>query len=170
MTSQDINHILQALNGSRAELHTATEGLNDEQTSTRPAPDRWSVLDCVEHLFVVEGRVLARLENPEKTLAPAASAEREQKLTSVEKRDARFSAPEAILPVGRFTSLTQALDSFDAARTRTIAFANSRGAGVYSISIVHPVFGPVNGADTLILAAAHTRRHIDQIREVRVML
>src|ERR1700687_1830509 len=126
MTSQDINHILQALDGSRAELHTATDGLNDEQTSTKPAPDRRSVRDCAAHRFVVEGRVLARLENPEKTPAPAASAEREQKLTSVEKRDARFSAPEASLPVGRFTSLTQALDSFDAARTRTSVFANSR--------------------------------------------
>jgi len=170
MTSQDINSILQALDDSRAELHAAMEGLTDEQTRTRPAPNRWSVLDCVEHLFVVEGRVLARLENPEQTPAPDANAAREQKLTNVDKRDTRISAPDASLPVGRFTSLTQALDSFDAARTHTIAFAKSRGAGVYTISSVHPVFGPLNGADTLILAAAHTRRHIDQIREVRVML
>jgi hypothetical protein len=89
---------------------------------------------------------------------------------SVEKRGARISAPEASLPARRFTSLTQAFYSFDAARTRTIAFAKSRGAGVYSIASVHPVFGSMNGADTLILAAAHTRRHIDQIREVRSML
>lgn len=135
-----------------------------------PAPDRWSVLDCVEHLFVVEGRVLARLENPENAPAPDASAEREQQLTSVEKRNTRIPAPDASLPAGRFTSLAQALDSFDAARERTVAFAKSCGAAVYGISSMHPVFGPINGADTLILAAAHTRRHIDQIREIREML
>ena len=170
MTSQDISQILQALDSSRAELRAATEGLKDEQTRPgRPRIDgrcwiAWSISSWWK------GECWRVLENPEKTPAPAASKEREEKLTGVEKRDTRFSAPEASRPAGRFTSLTQALDSFDAARARTIAFANSRGAGVYSISSVHPVFGPVNGADTLILAAAHTRRHIDQIREVRVVL
>ena len=171
MDYHDINHILQALRDSQAEFHAVTKGLSEEQAHAKPAGDRWSVLDCVEHIAIVEGRVLDRLENPIMSPAPPADRAREDKmLADLVNRATRFQAPEGSRPTGRYATLAEALAEFDAARARTIAFAEKHGNGIYSISSVHPVFGPVNGGDTLCLAAAHSLRHADQIRDVRAEL
>jgi hypothetical protein len=71
---QESSPILQALRDSRAELHAAVAGVSEEQARTKPAPDRWSVLDCVEHLVIVEGRFLGWLQNPEPNPAPPPDA------------------------------------------------------------------------------------------------
>src|SRR5580704_19313857 len=47
--------------GSQA-LRDALRGIGEEQAAWRPGPDRWSVLDCVEHLAVVEEYLLGQLE------------------------------------------------------------------------------------------------------------
>ena len=49
---------LRYLAQSREMLIQAVDGLSPTQQSFRPAPDRWSVADCVEHVTVVESNIL----------------------------------------------------------------------------------------------------------------
>jgi hypothetical protein len=79
-------------------------------------------------------------------------------------------APEAVLPGGRFTTLAQALEQFNAGRTRSIQFAEDRCDELYFLASEHPRFGPVNGVELLIIIAGHCRRHAEQIRETRAAL
>jgi uncharacterized damage-inducible protein DinB len=168
MVPQETSEIMQALHDSRAEFHAATEGVSEEQAKTKPAPGRWSVLDCVEHVAVVEGHFLRWIENPLAEPAPPVDHEKEANLMAgVAGRATRAQAPDLVLPTGRFATLAEALAQFDAVRARNLAFAQQQGAGVYALSATHPFFGPINGAETLVLMAAHCRRHAAQIREVR---
>jgi hypothetical protein len=167
MAPRETSEILQALRDSRAEFHSAA-GVPEEQAKIRPAPGRWSVLDCVEHIVIAEERFLGWLQNPEAAPAPPMDHEKESKLLAgVASRTTRVQAPDPVQPTGRFATLAEAFEHFDAVRARSIAVAEKQGAGVYALSATHPFFGPINGAETLVLMAAHCRRHAAQIREVR---
>ena len=51
-----------SLERARAELVLMVGGLTDAQARTRPAPDRWSVLECLEHVTFVERRFLGMVK------------------------------------------------------------------------------------------------------------
>jgi len=74
------------------------------------------------------------------------------------------------VPSGRFSTLGQALDHFNASRTRSILFADSRCDDLYRLASAHPRFGTINGVEFLIIMAGHSRRHAEQIRETRAAL
>jgi uncharacterized damage-inducible protein DinB len=166
-SQRDTAEILKALHDSRAEFLAAAD-VPEEKAKMRPAPDRWSVIDCVEHIVIAEGRFLGWLENQEGLPVPPADREKEAKLLAgVASRATRVQAPEAARPTGRFATLADALDEFDTIRARSIAFAEKQGAGLYTLAAKHSFFGPVNGAEVVCLMAAHSRRHAAQIHEIR---
>ena len=162
--------ILKALRDSRAEFLAAAD-VPEEKAAVRPAEGRWSVLDCVEHIVLAEGRFLGWLETPQGLPAPPADPAKEGKLlTGVASRENRVQAPEPVRPTGRFSTLAAALREFEAIRARSIAFAEQQGTGLYSLGAKHAFFGPVNGAEVMCLMAAHARRHAAQMREIRAEL
>ena len=159
---------IQALEQSRDEFAAAASGLTDAQAKQRPAEDRWSVLECAEHIAIVEGRFLGWLENAGIEGAPAADQSKESRLsTMVSSRERKAQAPDPAKPAGRFASVADALADFRATRARTIEFARSQGDGLYKLATKHPFFGALNGAELVVLIAGHTRRHCDQLREIR---
>jgi hypothetical protein len=171
MAPQEENEIVKCLVDSRADFRAAAEGVSEAQASVRPEPGRWSVLECVEHIVIAEGRFLGWLQNPVADPAPPMDKEKEAKLLlGVSGRSQRVNAPEPVHPTGRFATLAEALVQFDAVRANSIEFAESSGAGLYSVAAKHPFFGAVNGAEVMVLIAAHARRHAAQIREIRAAL
>ena len=171
MSPQERTEIVQILESSREVFNSACAGVAEEHAKSQPAPDRWSVLDCVEHVTFVEQRVLGRMEQTAPGNAPAVDKQKEAHLAArLPDRTERVMAPEAIRPAGRYASLAEALEQFNAARTRTIEFAQARGEDVYALALEHPRFGKLNGMEFLVLIAGHARRHAEQIREARAAL
>jgi len=171
MAPQERIEIVQILEDSRADFHAAAEGVPEAQAKLSPAPGRWSVIECVEHIVITESRFLGWLENPIADPAPPADKEKEAKmLVGVASRAQRVQAPEPAHPTGRFATLAEALERFDAARAHSIRFAESQGEGLYALAAKHPFFGVCNGAEVMVLIAAHARRHAAQIREIRSSL
>jgi|HubBroStandDraft_1064217.scaffolds.fasta_scaffold57041_1 hypothetical protein len=167
MTPDSIVNVLEA---SREELTAAVRGISEEQAHARPEAGRWSVLECVEHVAFVEARLLGRLEASERLDAASANPEKEAKLVRmVTDRTVRAQAPEPAVPTGRFTSMAQALDHFNAARTRTIQFVEKRGDDLYCLAAEHQRFGSLNGTELILIIAGHARRHAEQIREIAAL-
>jgi uncharacterized damage-inducible protein DinB len=171
MAPEQKTEIVQHLERGRQEFMAAVAGIPESQVTIRPDPARWSVLDCVEHVVTVEQRFLGWLENAKKMDAPRIDKEKEAGLlTRVADRTTRAQSPEAALPTGRFTTLQQALEQFNVNRTRSIQFAQDRSDELYYLAAEHPRFGPMNGAEFLMIITAHARRHAAQIQEVRAEL
>jgi uncharacterized damage-inducible protein DinB len=166
MSPKEKSEIVDLLESARAELVAAAASISEAQAKTRPAPDRWSVLECIEHVTFVEGRVLGRLEESPAG-EPAAQDQTKEAAIAARGLDRtnRFNAPEAIHPTGKYTSVEEALAAFNAMRDRTVEFAGQQGPRVYALSTTHPVLGSLNGAEALILIASHGRRHTAQMRE-----
>ncbi len=168
MAPQQRSELVQNLEDSREDFIASMEGLKDSQASVRPHPERWSVLECVEHVMAVEERFLGRLESAEKRDTPSVDKQKEAALMlRVPDRSVRVQAPEAVRPTGRFATLGEALAQFNDTRARSIQFAQDRSDDLYCLVSDHPRFGPVNGVEVLILLAGHSRRHAQQIRETR---
>jgi len=159
------------LEDSREDFHSSLRGVGDSEAKIKPAQDRWSILDCVEHVSMVEERFLQRLEGAERMSEPRIDKPRETELAArVPSRAVRAQAPEPVRPVGRFANLEEALDHFNAIRDKTISFAENRSGDLYWLSAEHPRFGPLNAVELLVVIAGHSRRHAQQIREVRADL
>jgi uncharacterized damage-inducible protein DinB len=171
MAPEERTEIVQNLERSRQEFLAAVAGLTDSQAKIRPDPERWSVLDCVEHVASVEERFLGFLQKAEKLDTPRIDKEKEAGLmVRIPDRSTRVKAPEPVWPTGRYTTLEQALDQFNIGRARSIQFAQERCDDLYCLASAHPRFGPMNGVEFLIIIAAHARRHAAQILETRAAL
>ncbi len=158
------------LTQTRDNLLRATSGLSPAQMQFKPAPDRWSVADCLEHLITVENRCYEGLSNALRE--PADSAKRsafddrdDELLQIVTDRSSRRQAPEAIHPSGRWPQ-DQLVREFQAARKRTIDLAATTECDPRQHFFAHRAFGDLDCYQWMLLVAAHGDRHRAQIEEV----
>ena len=159
--------ILQQLEASRDEFSAAALRFSEEQARKRPAPDRWSVLEIVEHVVIVEKRFLGWLKNPVAGDPAPANKEKEAEFQRrMGDRSVTRMAPEPVHPKQTFSSLTEALEDFHATRERTLQFARQHGADLYKLKAEHSFFGVMNGVEVLVLISGHALRHVAQIREI----
>jgi hypothetical protein len=156
------------LSESSRALAEALEGIGEDEAAFRPDPLRWSVLDCVEHLALAEHGMLKRITSAPVAEPLTADSGRELRIaTSMIDRSFPREAPGSVFPAGRFATLAEACERFDAARSQTILFAQEHAGDLVLRTIVHPFFGPVTGTEMMLIMAGHVRRHADQIREIR---
>jgi hypothetical protein len=170
MTNSEREEILKQLADSRERLLAMTQGLTSEQLAYRAAPDRWSVGECIEHLTIVEGRVLGRIQDaitqgPDHSKRSAKEGEDRDLADDVAGRVTRFKAPEFLEPKGQLTR-EELLANFEANRKRTREFAESTHADLRRHFAPHPVFGELDCYQWLLLTASHCDRHRVQSEEV----
>jgi hypothetical protein len=174
LSKEDRDFITKHLKQTQKELRTAVKGLNDEQWKWKPAADRWSVGECVEHLVKAEdflrgfisGDALKKTPMPEKKDAAKAKARDEELLRRVADRSQRAQAPEQAVPTGQWPDRKQLVKEFDARRKTTIEFVRTTPTDLRAYFFDT---GPLAGADyyqILLVISSHTQRHIAQMREV----
>lgn len=166
MAPQDIKDVARQLESARTEMIALVNSLTEEQARTRPAPERWSVLECLEHVCYVERQFLRMVRESEAGRPAERDATKEAALMeNVTDRSNRRTAPETVHPFGRYQSISEAVQDFNAVRDETLRFASEEGVNLLSRSARNRVFGPLNGVETLLLIGCHGRRHTAQMRE-----
>jgi DinB superfamily len=171
MDAADREQILRLIAESDAALVAAVAGVSDEIARRRPEPERWSVLECVEHVVLVEDSVFARISEHSTPGAPPAELRREgQILRGMTKRELKFAAPEFAEPKGRYSSLGEALQEFGKRRARTVAYVEQYQEDPRNRITLHPALGPVSCQEMFLVLALHPARHALQIREARQRL
>lgn len=155
----------------REALREAVRGLSDTQATLRPAAGGWSVLDCVEHLALTEEYLLGQIEAAAPSETPVGSEARARRIAErAGDRSRAVPAPEMVHPQGRFTTLSKALAAFDEARARTLRFVEGCAADPRTLATSHPLLGPANCHELLLMMALHPVRHSAQIQEIRAAL
>jgi len=161
--------LLEALANGQAALRDSLAGISEEAAAARPSEGRWSVLECVEHAGIAEEMMLARLMKAV-PCEPSRNESRERAiLTRGANRSRRVAAPDGAGPVGRFSTLAAVWEYFAAVRRRTEAFVREYPGDLRALSANHPLIGPVNGHELVLIMAVHPVRHAEQIREIRAL-
>lgn len=171
LTEAEIERALIYLHESRDGVARAVEGLTGAQWNFKPGADRWSVAEILEHLSVVEERVVENVF-PKLNGAPATEGNgdsREMDALVIAKgsdRSTVLQAPPAIAPSGRWAP-EESLERFLAGSERVAAFLQAPEAPLRGHLWPHPALGPLDGYQWVSLTAAHNERHTKQILEVK---
>jgi hypothetical protein len=168
MNATDREQIVRLMAESDEALFAAVAGLAEEGARRRPVPERWSVLECVEHVVLVEDVVFASISVRSTPGPPPAELRREgQILRGMTNRERKFAAPQPAQPAGRYSSLAEALEEYRKRRARTVAFVEQYQDDPRNRTTLHPLLGPVSCQEMFLVLALHPARHALQIREVR---
>ncbi|HWN74774.1 MAG TPA: DinB family protein [Candidatus Udaeobacter sp.] len=167
------DHAVAELESSRKAFLEATSGLSEAQWNFKPAPDRWSIAECAEHIGVTEAYILS-LITEQALKGPAEPEKRAQvqgKDTSMMAmavdRSTKFKAPEPIQPTRRWVTSGEITKNVLENRARTIAFVNTTQEDLRDHFMDHPVFKTLDTYQWILLTSAHMRRHTAQILEVK---
>src|SRR5262245_3367842 len=167
MHVEDRTEILANLkSGPRALLEALTD-ITEDVAKQSPGPGRWSVLECVEHVAAAEDYLFHQISTAKPSEIPQVNIAREAAI--VERgldRTRRIRAPEVARPQNRFTTLKDALQHFQATREKTIQFVENCLDDTRAMIASHPLIGPANTYEILLIMAVHPHRHAEQIREI----
>lgn len=171
MEKTERDQIQKLLTENRDFLCQTVAGLTAEQRGFKPAPDRWSVADCIEHSTLVETRVLKNIQTLIQSPPPAERPETGGKdqviLEQVPKRVTRIQGPAALMPTGQCLDSDQLLRDFESARELTLQFAAETQTDLRAYASPHPVLGPLDCYQWLLAIASHCQRHVHQMEEIK---
>lgn len=142
-----------------------------EQWTFQPAPGRWSLAECAEHLAITERFIFSRIEDS-LNQAPATQTEDpsrmdERVIRLVPNRGRKVVAPEPVAPSGTMVSREETRNAFLQARQSTIAFARDTKLDLRAYSHPHFALGRLDCYQWLLFLAAHADRHLQQMDEIR---
>lgn len=156
------------LAADRETLRTAVEGVPADKRQQKPAPDRWSVADVIEHLAIVEERTAAMMQ-PLLSNVPAlagAGTVTPFDRTEIRDRSVKVSAPEMIHPSGT-TDASAAWARLERSRAALLSIVDlCEGRDLAAIERTHPRLGKIDGYQWLASIGAHEERHAGQIVEI----
>ena len=172
MQATEREQIVECLAQSRERLVLAVDGLTAEQRNFRPAENRWSIAECVEHLTVVENSVLKTIHqvlqtDPQPERQVEAQGKDQIILERVPARERRVMGPQEAQPQGRWPDFDELLREFEAARERSVRFSAVTQADLRSHFFPHPFLGPLDCYQWLLFLGAHCERHVRQMEEVQ---
>jgi len=169
MTDAERTYLLDQLEQSKKALLTNIQGVTPAQWTYKPAPNVWSVQECAEHLILAEdflmGATQQILQSPKVDRLPTANEETDRKFVArIKDRSQKATAPEPIVPAGKFATPADAAREFTARRDKTIVYVKNTKDELRAHTGPGPM-GPMDAYQFLLLAA-HTGRHTAQIVEV----
>src|SRR5882762_417401 len=170
VTQAEKDKALQYLETTKKGVLEATKGLSEAQWNFKPAADRWSVAQVMEHIAAAEDFLLA-LDKEKVMTAPAGEVGRDVKKTDeavlamVPDRTHKAQAPEPLVPTNRFGSPEGSMKHFVETRTATEDFLKTT-TGLRDHVMDSPL-GKLDAYEFVLLVAAHSERHTKQINEVK---
>ena len=170
LTQADKDKAIQYLESTKKDVLDATSGLSPAQWNFKPAPDRWSIAECMEHIAAAEDFIRGIII--EKVMVAPAAPGRDVVaidaaiIENVPARKTKAQAPEEIKPSNRFGSPQGSIDHFVESRAKTEAFVKDT-PGLRDHAADGPGGTKWDAYEWVLLIAAHSERHTNQIKEVK---
>jgi len=168
LSQHDRDFALSQLHASRKLFLDALAGLTPQQWKFKPAPERWSIAECAEHVALSEDFMF---EGVQKLLKAPATPEKKSAVTNDElmkgwlDRSQKVKADEPrTQPAGRWATPAKLAEYFKERRERTLEYVRTTQEALRS-HFADP--GDLDAYQWLLAIAGHTERHVLQINEVK---
>jgi hypothetical protein len=166
--------VLNYLEQTLIDLRAAVDSVPLDARHIKPAADRWSVAQVLDHLAIAHSRVAAVVS---KSIAEARAAglggetDESPVLNTVPTerildRTNKVPAPEGILPRDDVDAETAWADLERAREKLRAAFLTGDGLALEQVIKPHPALGPINMYQWTLFNGSHEARHTLQIREI----
>lgn len=177
LTQQELEQARLFLQQTRNAVIGATKGLSEAQWRFKPTPDQWSVAENLDHIVIVQERVLgpilAKLASE-----PAPFANRDYKAVDAivihhfPTRLAKFQAPEFVRPLDQIVP-RELLDRLKTNYVRLMDYLESTpglrqhaGEALPLKAVSNGHYEVMDGYQWVLAAAAHAERHAKQMLEI----
>ena len=169
ITEEERKFAVDHLTKTQEDLLNAVSGLTEAQLNFKSAPDRWSVLECVQHITMASNGLWQMTEATlkEKTDTLKSQVADDQLIKMVQDRSMKAQAAEPMLPgKSPYHTLAETLDAFKSDRSKLIDYIQKTNDDMRSHVAKMP-FGPIDSYQLVLMISAHTNRHTQQISEVK---
>ncbi len=147
--------------------------LDQQELEYKPSLGSWNILECVEHIHLVNAGIVTVLQKP----APESNENMVSELFGegklnhllVTKREAKHVAPERVSPKGIFKDREEAEKAIHKDIHVILHLLNTKDFSQETFIIHHPRLGNMTKTDWLYFLIAHTERHIFQIEEIKAL-
>ncbi|GEO07831.1 DinB family protein [Segetibacter aerophilus] len=172
LTQQERNYATKFLNETEQGVFDAVKNLSEAQLKFKPAPEKWSIEECLEHIAVAETNLWAMVT--ESLKQPANSEKRaevkmtdEQLVGAVKDRAHKSKTFEALEPANApYKTAAEAVASFKENREKLVAFVKTSNEDLRAHISALPI-GTYDAYQLILLIAGHSNRHTQQIEEVK---
>lgn len=152
-------------------LRSKTADLSEEQLNFQSSDENWSILMCLEHIYLTE---VALFEMVQTVLEQEATDEErgriettdEEILRNIVDRTARFKAPEMLHPVNTFNNAENAIEAITENRQVIFEIMEKYSIDEMRSKVADAPFGIIDGYQYLLFIAGHANRHSLQIDEI----
>ena len=165
-----VQKIYEGLINKREKLLQRLDTLESEVLSFKAGPDKWSIVEVVEHLVIAEegliDQLTAEVHSPPLDIE-SRSAKRYQTVIKVMERDIEVDVPhESLEPQGR-TTLDDLLSQWENIRNKlTELLADFKEENKDDMVFRHPFAGPLDIMETLHFFDVHYDNHMRQIDRI----
>lgn len=170
MTPTERAELIDRLQHTEEELMRLVAGVTDAQWAFKPAPERWSIAEVVEHIVLAEAMMfdlaVRSLDRPQDPKWEATLAKTDTLRKALPNRSRRVDAPAAIKPQ-QAMSRADAMARYAEQRKRVLAYARDSDRPVKAHTSPNPFFGDLNAHQWLLYIPLHNERHNQQIAEVK---
>lgn len=153
-------------------LANEVQGLSKEQLNFKTAPDRWSILECVEHIAVTQpelfgyvSETLKQAPNPEKRSEIKSSDN--DILTMMVNRSFKAQAPAEMQPTGKLKDVQTALTALEKNQQNILGELKNYSMEDLRNHVVAAPIGSIDAYQFMLFIPGHTARHTLQIQEIK---
>lgn len=172
IVSNDRQFLLDYFQQTTDQLKKSVEGLSKEQMQFKPAADRWSVSECVEHIILTEkalfdlsSQLMEKPANPERR--KEINIKDEQLISGIIDRSKKAKATPELQGEGVYTDPANAMEDFIEARQVILEYIRKTPVEEMRNHIDDSPFGAIDGYQSFLFISGHTARHTLQIEEVK---
>ena len=172
LTDKERKDAIEQLSKTEQGVFNSLKGLSDAQLNFKPAPDKWSISECVKHIATTEMFLWKMTDAALKQVADSAKRSAikvsdDQVLQMVESRAQKIKTAPPLEPQNSsFKSCPDALSGFYDSRKMLKDFVATTNDDLRDHVVVLP-FGSFDSYQMILFIAAHSNRHTQQIEEVK---
>ncbi|KGX90734.1 hypothetical protein N781_06670 [Pontibacillus halophilus JSM 076056 = DSM 19796] len=154
------------LDERREQVFQYVDELNDQVALAKPSLEEWSIMETLEHLYLMEKYIVGLINH---AIQHGDVRQSEEKpLHRITDRSYKVQAPEQAVPNGEFTSLSEVKAAMERNREATMFLIHNKEAEVLqNRTFPHPAFGELNLEQWLEFLGWHELRHLDQMKDIQ---
>jgi hypothetical protein len=171
LSQADRDRAMKDLQETEQGVINATKGLSPAQWNFKPAPDRWSVAEVMEHIAAAEDFLFGMVTTQVMTAPPRPAGEDvkaidEFVIMAIPDRSKKLQAPEPLKPTNRYGSPEASLKHFEESRAKTEDFLKKTD-DLRAHASDSPMGKKLDGYEWILFIAGHSERHTKQMNEVK---
>ncbi|WP_226584788.1 DinB family protein [Halobacillus litoralis] len=157
------------LEEKRKQLLDFVNEVPEEEAARKPQKDQWSILEVLEHLYLMEQLIVYQINQAIKQGDVQQTTEKPIHRST--NRDYKVEAPEVVRPKGEFQSIEGAKQGLEKTREATLFLIHNKDEETLkNRTFPHPAFGEMNLMQWIEFIGWHELRHLDQIKATKAAL